>query len=73
MVDLDIDTPTSWRVLFTRLAVVNGILFTMEMILRSSNTVVFREHPGLFALLSSPVPSFFLGMYQTVDLATPNS
>uniref|UniRef100_A0A3P9LJ69 APC membrane recruitment protein 1 n=1 Tax=Oryzias latipes TaxID=8090 RepID=A0A3P9LJ69_ORYLA len=48
MVDLDIDTPTSWRVLFTWLAVVNGFLFPMEMILPSSTTVVFRGRPGLF-------------------------
>ncbi|XP_060799272.1 rhomboid-related protein 4 isoform X2 [Neoarius graeffei] len=39
--DLDIDTPTSWGVLFTWLAVVKGFLFTMEIILRSSTTVVF--------------------------------
>uniref|UniRef100_A0A8C8E372 MutS homolog 3 (E. coli) n=1 Tax=Oryzias sinensis TaxID=183150 RepID=A0A8C8E372_9TELE len=58
--NLDIDTPTSWRMLFTWLAVVNGFLFTMEMILRSSTTVAFRGRPGLFALLSSPVLSFFL-------------
>ncbi len=29
--------------------------------------------PGLFMLLSSPVHSVFLRMYQTVDLATPNA
>ncbi|XP_060760411.1 ADP-ribosylation factor-binding protein GGA3 isoform X2 [Neoarius graeffei] len=38
--NLDIDTPTSWRVLFTWLAVVKGFLFAMEIILRSSTTVV---------------------------------
>ena len=63
MVDWDIDTRTSWRVLFTWLAVVKGFLFTMEMIMRSSTTVVFCGHPDLFALLSSPVLSFFLRMY----------
>jgi len=46
MVDLNIDTPASWRVLFTWLAVVKEFVFTMEMILRSSATVVFRGRPG---------------------------
>uniref|UniRef100_A0A672LUY8 Probable global transcription activator SNF2L2 n=1 Tax=Sinocyclocheilus grahami TaxID=75366 RepID=A0A672LUY8_SINGR len=46
--------------------------FTMERILRSSTTVVLRGRPGLFMLLSSPVHSFFLRMYQTVDLTTPD-
>ncbi len=41
-------------------------------ILRSSTTVVFRGLPGLLVLLSSPVRSFFLRMFQTVVLATPN-
>ncbi len=48
-----------------------GFFFTMERILRSSTTVVLRGHPGLFMLLSSPVHSVFLRMYQTVDFA-PN-
>ncbi len=51
-----------WRVFF----------FTRERILRSSTTVVFRGLPGLLVLLSSPVRSFFLRMFQTVVLATPN-
>ncbi len=51
-----------WRVVF----------FTRERILRSSTTVVFRGLPGLLVLLSSPVRSFFLRMFQTVVLATPN-
>ncbi len=48
------------------------VFFTMEMILWSSTTVVLCGRPGLFMLLGSPVHSFFLRMYQTVDLATPN-
>ncbi len=43
-----------------------------KRILRSSTTVVFRGLPGLLVLLSSPVRSFFLRMFQTVVLATPN-
>ncbi len=38
----------------------------------TSTTVVFRGLPGLLVLLSSPVRSFFLRMFQTVVLATPN-
>ena len=49
-----------------------GVFFTRERILPSFTTVVFRGHPGLLVLLSSPVCSFFLRMFQTVDLATPN-
>ncbi|MEE6484584.1 hypothetical protein FKM82_013928 [Ascaphus truei] len=45
--------PTSWRVFFTWLEVVKGFFFTMERILRSSTTVVFRGRPGLFVLQSS--------------------
>ncbi|CAI9532372.1 unnamed protein product, partial [Staurois parvus] len=37
-----------------------------------STTVVLHGRPCLFMLLSSPVCSSFLRMYQTVDLATPN-
>ncbi len=48
------------------------VFFTRERILRSSTTVVFRGLPGLLVLLSSPVRSFFLRMFQTVVLATPN-
>ncbi len=70
---LIVDTSTSWRVFFSWLDVTKGFFFTMERILRSSTTVVLRGHPGLFMLLSSLVPSFFLRMYQTVDLATPNA
>ncbi len=33
---------------------------------------VLRGRSGLFMLLSSPVRSFFLRMYQTVDLTTPD-
>ncbi len=71
IVDFDIDTPTSWRVFFSWLDVVKGFFFTMERIFRSSTTVVLRGRPGFFMLLSSPVHSFFLRMYQNVDLATP--
>ncbi len=49
-----------------------GVFFTRERILRSSTTVVFRGLPGLLVLLSSPVRFFFLRMFQTVVLATPN-
>ncbi len=35
--------------------------------------VVLCECPGLFTFLRSPVRLFFLWMYQTVDLAAPNS
>ncbi len=49
-----------------------GCFFTRERILRSSTTVVFRGLPGLLVLRSSPVRSFFLRMFQTVVLATPN-
>ncbi len=72
IVDFDSDRPTSWRVFFSWLDVVKGFFFTMEMILWSSTTVVLCGRPGLFMLLGSPVHSFFLRMYQTVDLATPN-
>ncbi len=51
---------------------VKGVFFTMERILRSSTTVVFHGLPGLLVLPSSPVRSFFLRMFQTVVLATPN-
>ncbi|MEE6518290.1 hypothetical protein FKM82_029206 [Ascaphus truei] len=63
---------SSWRVFFTWLDVVKGFFITMERILRSSTTAVLRGHPSLFVLQSSPVRSFFLRKYQTVDLAAPN-
>ncbi len=44
---------------FSWLDVAKGVFFTMERILLSSTAVVFRGHPGLFMLLSSPVHSFF--------------
>ncbi len=69
---LIVDTSASWRVFFSWLDVVKGFFFTMERILRSSTTVVLRGRPGLFMFLSSPVRSFILRMYQTVDLAAPN-
>ena len=40
--------------------------FIIQDKLRSSTTVVFCGLPGLLVLLSSPVRSFFLTMYQTV-------
>ena len=49
-----------------------GVFFTRERILRSSTTVVFCGLTGLLVLMSSEVRSFFLRMFQTVDLATPN-
>ena len=65
-------TPTSWRVFLIWPTVVKGFFFIGEIILLSSTTVVFHGLPGLLALLSSPVRSFFIRMFQTVDLATPN-
>ncbi len=72
IVDFDTHTPTSWRVFLSWPTVVKGVFFTRERILRSSTTVVFRGLPGLLVLLSSPVHSFFLRMFQKVVLATPN-
>ena len=72
IVDFETDTPTSWRVFLIWPTVVKGFFFTREIIILSSTTVVFRGLPGLFVLLSSPVRYFFLRMFQTVDLATPN-
>ncbi len=72
IVDFDTHTPTSWRVFLIWPTVVKGVFFTRERILRSSTTVVFRGLPGLLVLLSSPVRSFLLRMFQTVVLATPN-
>ena len=57
------DTTTSWRVFLIWPTVVKG-----KMILLSSTTVVFCGLLGLLVLLSSPVCSFFLRMYQTFDL-----
>ncbi len=72
IVDFYSDTSASWRVFFSWLDDVKGFFFTMERILRSSTTVVLRGRPGLFMFLNSPVRSFSLRMYQTVDLAAPN-
>ncbi len=72
IVDFDSDKSTSRRVFFSWLDVVKGFFFTMERVHLSSTTVVLRGRPGLFLLLSSLVCSFFLRMYQTVDLATLN-
>ncbi len=74
IVDFDSNTTTSWRVFFSWLDVVKGFFFIMERILQSFTTVVLCGRPGLFMLLRSLVHcfSFFLRMYQTVDLATPN-
>ena len=71
IVDFDTHTPTSWRLFLIWPTVVKGFFFTREIILLSSTTVVFHGLPGLLVLLSSPVRSFFLIMFQTVDLATP--
>ncbi len=72
IVDFDTHTPTSWSVFLIWPTVVKGVFFTRERILRSSTTVVFRGLPGLLVLLSSLVRSFFLRMFQTVVLTTPN-
>ncbi|XP_072285345.1 ubiquitin-conjugating enzyme E2 A isoform X2 [Pyxicephalus adspersus] len=48
MVDLDIDTPTSWRVLFTWLAVVKGFHHGNDSAI--IHTVVFHGRPGTFKL-----------------------
>ena len=71
IVDFDTHTPTSWRVFLIWPTVVKGFFFTRERIL-SSTTFVFRGLTGLLVLLSSPVHSVFIRMFQTVDLATPN-
>ena len=63
----------SWRVFLIWPTVVKGFFFTRERIILSSTTVVFRGLPGLLVLLSSPGRSFFLRMFQTVDLATLTS
>ena len=60
IVDFDTHTPTSWRVFLIWPTVVKGFVFTREIILLSSTTVVFRGLLGLLVLLSSPVHSFFL-------------
>lgn len=49
-----------------------GFFFTGERIVQSSTTDVFRGLPDLLVLLSSPVRSSFLRMFQTVDLAILN-
>ena len=72
IVDFDTYIPTSWRVFLIWPTVEKGFFFTREIIILLSTTVVFRGLPGLLVLLSSPVHSFFLRMFQTVDLATPN-
>ncbi len=72
IVDFDTHTPTSWRVFLIWPTVVKGVFFTRE---RNSSVIhhsCFRGLPGLLVLLSSPVRSFFLRMFQTVVLATPN-
>ncbi len=71
IVDFDSDTPAPWRV-FSWMDVVKGVFFTTERVLQPSTTVVLCGHPGLFVSLSSVHSFFFLRMYQTVDLATPN-
>uniref|UniRef100_A0A0E9XCU9 Uncharacterized protein n=1 Tax=Anguilla anguilla TaxID=7936 RepID=A0A0E9XCU9_ANGAN len=72
MVLFDTSTPTSWRVFLICSAVEKGFFLTIESILLSSDTVVFRGLPDLLLLLSSPVRSCFLTIYQTVDFDTPN-
>ncbi len=71
---VDFDTHTTY-LLESVLDLANcceGCFLHQGRILRSSTTVVFRGLPGLLVLLSSPVRSFFLRMFQTVVLATPN-
>ena len=65
-------TPSSWRVFLIWPTVVKGFFFTRERILLSSTTVVFRGPSGSFCVAELTVCSFFLRMFQTVDLATPN-
>uniref|UniRef100_A0A0E9WGS9 Uncharacterized protein n=1 Tax=Anguilla anguilla TaxID=7936 RepID=A0A0E9WGS9_ANGAN len=42
----------------------------MMRILRSSSVEVILDLPGPLRLLSSPVPSFFVMMFQTVDFVS---
>ena len=70
-IDFENDTPTSCRMSLTWLDVVKQFFFTTKLFLQSSTLVVFNNRPCLFVLLSSPVHSFFLMMYQIADLATP--
>ncbi|KAJ8350583.1 hypothetical protein SKAU_G00257130 [Synaphobranchus kaupii] len=57
--------PTSWRVFLICSTVEKGFFFTIESILQSSTPVVFHGLPGCLPLLTSPVLSCFLSMYQT--------
>lgn len=70
--ELEIDIPISSWVCFTSVDVVEEFFFIIRRMLRSSSTVVFHGGPGHYELLCSLVQSFFLSMYQTVDLATSN-
>ena len=56
-----------WR----RLLVVDFEDVTPSWILWSSTTAVVCALPGLLVLLNSPVHSFFLSMYQFLNLASP--
>ncbi len=72
IVDVDSDTSTSWRMFFTWLDVVKGFLYHGE-----DSPIIHHCCPPwtsrpFFMLLSSLVRYFFLRLYQTVDLATPN-
>lgn len=73
IVDVDIGAPTSSRVSLNCFDVVRLFFFAKERILPSATLDVFRGLPGLLMLQSLPVHSFFLRMYQIVDLATPNA
>ena len=70
-VDFHNDTPTFSRVFLTCLYVLKCFFFAKEKILPSFTLVVCCVLPGCLMLLTSPVHSFFLRMYQNVGFATP--
>lgn len=60
------------RVFVTWLDVAQRFYITIERILPSSTLVVFCGLLGALKLQSLPEDFFFLGMYQIVDLTSPN-
>jgi len=66
------DTPASWRLFLICWTGVWGFFFTIERILLSSAVEVFLGLPNPLQLQTSPVHSFFLMIFQTVDFGNPN-